>query len=59
MIGSSVSPDRSETTTEYPPLWAISAASSASERVPIWFTFQSSELAAPRSMPRGEPLAGW
>ena len=52
MIGSSVSPERSETTTEYAFRCASSAASSDSVSVPIWLTFQSSELAASTSIPR-------
>ena len=52
MIGSSVSPERSETHDAVAVCAVASAAASmASDSVPIWLTFHSSELAAPDSIP--------
>jgi hypothetical protein len=47
MNGSSVSPDRSETTMPHPPAVACRAAASASDSVPAWLTLSSRAFAAP------------
>src|SRR5204863_4650073 len=52
MNGSSVSPERWDTTDVYPAAAAMAIASSVSVRVPIWFTLMRIELARPSSMPR-------
>ena len=45
MVASSVSPERCDTTDEYPALLAMSMAASVSVRVPIWFGLIRMELA--------------
>ena len=57
MIGSSVSPDRSDTHDGVAVAGCGAAASSASDSVPIWLTFHSSALAAPIAMPRSSRAA--
>src|SRR6185437_2521863 len=52
MNGSSVSPERCDTTAVYPAFAAVCIASSVSVSVPIWFTFTRIELPTPASMPR-------
>jgi len=52
MVASSLSPERCETTLVQPARCAIVTASIASDRLPIWFTLQSKELAAFSSMAR-------
>src|ERR1019366_5563094 len=52
MKGSSVSPERCETTAVYPALAAICMVSSVSVTVPIWFSLMRIELAMPWSIPR-------
>src|SRR3954465_7208491 len=52
MNGSSVSPERCDTTAVYPARAAIAIASSVSVSVPIWLTLIRIELATPSSMPR-------
>ncbi len=51
IVVSSVSPLRWLIIVRYPLLCASATASSVSVSVPIWLTFTSSALAAPRSMP--------
>ena len=51
MVASSVSPERCDTTEEYPASAAILMAASVSVSVPIWFTLIRMELAIFLSMP--------
>ena len=56
MVVSSVSPDRCETTADQPAPRASSMASRVSVSVPIWLSLMRTELAAPSSMPAGDPF---
>ncbi len=58
IVVSSVSPERCENTVPQPARWAISTASSVSDKVPIWLTLTSSALAMPRRSRRAA-AAGW
>jgi hypothetical protein len=51
MVASSVSPERCDITQVMRLRCAMFTAASVSDRVPIWLTFTSSELAQPFSIP--------
>jgi hypothetical protein len=55
MVASSVSPERCDITQVMRLRCAMFTAASVSDRVPIWLTFTSSELAQPFLDPLGEP----